>query len=212
VTDNSGLQNSVTHPVTVTMPPVPPVAVFTVACTDTQCAFNGSASYDPDGTIAAYAWTFGDGATGSGATAAHTYAADGTYTASLRVTDGQGLQATVTHSATATTPRSHVGDLDGATTGSGGSWTATVTATVHATGEALLANATVTGTWSLGGSSSCTTNSVGECAVSKASIPNKTHSVTFTVTGVTHATRTYNGVANHDPDGDGTGTAITVSR
>jgi PKD repeat protein len=212
VTDNSGLQGSVSHAVTVTMPPVPPVAVFTVSCTDAVCAFNGSGSYDPDGTIATYAWTFGDGVTGTGATASHTYAAAGTYTASLRVTDNQGLQGTVSHPVTVTAPRSHVGDLDGATTGSGGSWTATVTVVIHGSGEAVLANATVTGAWSIGGSSSCTTNAAGQCAVSKASIPNKTHTATFTVTGVTHATRPYDAAANHDPDGDSTGTAITLSR
>src|SRR5262250_1346777 len=44
-------------------------------------------SSDPDGTIASYAWTFGDGASGAGVTASHTYAAGGTYPVSLTVTD-----------------------------------------------------------------------------------------------------------------------------
>jgi large repetitive protein len=212
VTDNSGLQNTVSHAVTVTMPPVPPVAAFTSSCTQNQCAFNGTGSSDPDGTIAGHSWTFGDGATGAGATPSHTYAASGTFTVALTVTDNSGLQNTVSHPVTVTMPRSHVGDLDAATTGTGSSWTATVTATVHASGEAILANATVSGTWSLGGTSSCTTNASGQCAVSKTAIPNKTHTATFTVTGVTHATRTYDAAANHDPDGDSNGTAITVTR
>src|SRR4029079_14531769 len=165
------------------------------------CAFNGAGSSDPDGTIAGYAWTFGDGATGAGATPSHTYAAAGTFTVTLTVTDNSGLQGSVSHAVNVTLPRSHVGDLDGATSGNGSSWTATVTATVHVTGEAALANATITGTWSLGGSSSCTTNAAGQCAVSKPSIPNRTHGVTFTVTGVSHATRVYAPAENHDPDG-----------
>lgn len=45
---------------------------------------------DTDGTIASYAWNFGDGQSGNGAAPAHTYAAAGTYTAMLTVTDDQG--------------------------------------------------------------------------------------------------------------------------
>jgi len=45
---------------------------------------------DTDGTIASYAWNFGDGQSGSGAAPTHTYAAAGTYTATLTVTDDQG--------------------------------------------------------------------------------------------------------------------------
>src|SRR5205823_6952602 len=43
--------------------------------------FNGSTSSDPDGnTPLTYAWTFGDGASGSGATPTHVYTATGSYT------------------------------------------------------------------------------------------------------------------------------------
>lgn len=53
--------------------------------------FNGAGSADPDGTIAAYIWNFGDGAaTESGGPAiSHTYA-NGTYFASLTVRDDDG--------------------------------------------------------------------------------------------------------------------------
>jgi PKD repeat protein len=47
-------------------------------------------SVDPDGSIASYAWNFGDGATGSGATVAHTYASQGLYSISLTATDNGG--------------------------------------------------------------------------------------------------------------------------
>ncbi|HUU27213.1 MAG TPA: PKD domain-containing protein [archaeon] len=52
--------------------------------------FDASASNDPDGTIAAYAWDFGDGTTSTGVTASHTYENTGNYTISLTVTDNEG--------------------------------------------------------------------------------------------------------------------------
>jgi chitodextrinase len=52
--------------------------------------FSGSASSDPDGTIVSYAWTFGDGTTGSGPSTTHIYTAAGTYQARLTVTDDKG--------------------------------------------------------------------------------------------------------------------------
>jgi subtilisin len=65
----------------------PPTASFTYRCTDLACDFDGSTSSDSDGSIASYAWDFGDGSTGSGATVSHTYGAAGDYTVTLTVTD-----------------------------------------------------------------------------------------------------------------------------
>ena len=59
-------------------------------------AFDGSASSDPDGSIASYAWTFGDGGSATGPTTSHTYQSAGTYTARLTVTDNQGATGTTT--------------------------------------------------------------------------------------------------------------------
>jgi PKD repeat protein len=66
------------------------VATFTYSCTDLACNFDGSDSYDPDGSIASYDWDFGDGNTGSGVTTSHTYAVGGSYTVVLTVTDDEG--------------------------------------------------------------------------------------------------------------------------
>jgi chitodextrinase len=49
--------------------------------------FDGTGSSDPDGGALAYAWSFGDGTTGSGSTPTHTYGAPGVYTIGLTVTD-----------------------------------------------------------------------------------------------------------------------------
>lgn len=67
-----------------------PTASFTMNPVGLTMYVNASASSDPDGSIASYAWTFGDGGTATGATASHTYAADGTYTITLVVTDNVG--------------------------------------------------------------------------------------------------------------------------
>jgi len=54
----------------------PPLAAATVPAKGkygTALTFDGSASSDPDGSIASWTWDFGDGTTGSGATVQHTY-------------------------------------------------------------------------------------------------------------------------------------------
>ncbi|WP_166784444.1 PKD domain-containing protein [Cryobacterium sp. TMT1-2-1] len=77
-----------------------PVAAFTSSANALTATVNGSGSTDADGTIASYAWTFGDGATATGVTASHTYAAAGTYQVTLTVTDNAGATGTVGHALT----------------------------------------------------------------------------------------------------------------
>jgi PKD repeat protein len=71
----------------------PPTAAFTFSCTALTCSFDGSSSFDPDGTITAYSWDFGDGTSGSGQSVVHTYAQAATYTVTLTVTDNSGAAA-----------------------------------------------------------------------------------------------------------------------
>ena len=61
-------------------------------------SFSGSTSSDPDGDPLTYRWDFTNDGTydANGVTAAHTYAAAGTYTAKLEVNDGHGHTATAT--------------------------------------------------------------------------------------------------------------------
>lgn len=56
--------------------------------------FDATGSSDGDGTIASFAWDFGDGDTGSGQTPSHTFESEGTYNVVLTVTDNQGAKAT----------------------------------------------------------------------------------------------------------------------
>ena len=66
-------------------------------------SFNGSGSFDSDGTINSYDWNFGDGSNGSGQTPTHAYAAIGDYTVTLTVTDNSGAQNSSATTATITT-------------------------------------------------------------------------------------------------------------
>src|SRR5204862_102043 len=71
----------------------PPVASFTFSCNGLGCDFTSTSS-DPDGTVASYSWTFGDGGTSPARNPSHTYSTDGSYTVRLTVTDNQGAQST----------------------------------------------------------------------------------------------------------------------
>ena len=99
VTDNAGKTATTTKSVTVVKPAAnqPPAAAFTSDCTALACSFDGSTSTDADGTLTSYAWNFGDATSATGATASHTYAANGTYTVTLTVTDDRGDKDSVSH-------------------------------------------------------------------------------------------------------------------
>ncbi len=75
-----------------------PSADFTFSAAEANplsVTFDASASADADGSVAAYTWTFGDGATGEGESVSHVYAAVGTYAVTLTVTDNEGKSSTV---------------------------------------------------------------------------------------------------------------------
>jgi len=53
--------------------------------------FDGTGSFDSDGTIVSYQWDFGDGTSGTGLNPTHIYAEDGVYVVTLCVTDDEDL-------------------------------------------------------------------------------------------------------------------------
>lgn len=97
----------------VILPPAEtPTAAFSVSAPTTvatSITFDGSSSCPgalvnlacvSTGTIASYAWAFGDGTTGSGRVAGHSYSITGTYAVTLTVTNDRGLAASTTQNVT----------------------------------------------------------------------------------------------------------------
>jgi PKD repeat protein len=64
-----------------------------------EIRFNGSRSYDRDGTVVSWHWSFGDGTTADGVVVTHAYATIGSYTVALIVTDNDGANDTFTTTA-----------------------------------------------------------------------------------------------------------------
>lgn len=109
----------------------------------------------------------------------------------------------------------HVADLDGASVKKGKRrWQAIVSIKVVDQDGNLRSNAEVSGNWSGGtsGSSSCSTDSYGNCQVTSNQIRNSKSTATFAVTDVVDPQFDYDSGANSDADNDSDGTSITVSK
>lgn len=68
--------------------------------------FSSVGSNDPDGSITAYQWNFGNGQTSTQASPGRSYASAGNYTVTLTVTDNDGATASATSTVTITNPAS----------------------------------------------------------------------------------------------------------
>ena len=68
--------------------------------TQAPITFDGSSSFDLDGSIVSYVWNFGDGSTGSGSVVQHQYSIGSTYSVSLTVTDDRGMTGTKSQTVT----------------------------------------------------------------------------------------------------------------
>jgi large repetitive protein len=101
VTDDQGVPNSTSAPVTVnpappTQPVVPaPQAVINAPASGTTANVGDNITFDGSGSVVqgqnvSYAWDFGDGTQGSGPTTAHVYNGPGSYNVTLAVTNESG--------------------------------------------------------------------------------------------------------------------------
>jgi hypothetical protein len=107
----------------------------------------------------------------------------------------------------------HVGDLDGSDVSAGRKWIAEVAISLHDADHNPVADASVSGSWSgVNGGGSCTTDSNGQCTITRQNINTRIATVTFTVTDVAHTSLSYDSTANHDPDGDSDGTSVNIDQ
>ncbi len=95
VEDDNATTDSASYTVTLTMPNKSPTASFNADCSGLDCALDGKASTDPDGSINSYTWDFGDGQSTGGPTVNHNYSKSGSYTITLTVKDNKGAGATM---------------------------------------------------------------------------------------------------------------------
>jgi len=158
------------------------------------------AGCNPNGDMANTTYTPGPGFSGSDSFTYHV--SDGTVQSNLATVSITVLPL----------PRVHVGDLDGSTVKASGYWTATATVRIESSAQIAQPQSVVTGRWSTGATGSCTTAGAGSCPIGSGPIARSVKAVTFTVTSVTSGLAIYDPGANHDPDGDSTGTSITIAR
>lgn len=183
-------------PLVLNQPPIANAGRDQTGNEGSQVSFDGSQSTDPDGTadIVNYNWNFGDGTTGSGVILSHTYKNNGTYTATLIVTDSAGNTSSDSAQITINNVAPSVGVITGPST------TPIVTNTSVSAASSFTDPGTLdthTASWNWGDGSTLTgtvTENNGSGSVSD--------SHTYTVTGVYTITLT---VADKD---NGTGTSI----
>jgi len=167
-------------------------------------SFSAAGSSDPDGSITAYDWQFGDGSSATGASTTHVYTTPGSYSAQLRVTDNSGLSAssavTITVEAPVVVIPMRVGDIAlSVQVAKNGQAKATAAVKVLNGSGQPVAGAVVTGTWSGIVGRTGATASTGSNGVASLVSPNTrstSGSFVFTVTGVTLAGHEYQPGAN----------------
>jgi PKD repeat protein len=205
VTSSSGLTD--TDSVVITVTPAAnqaPVAVAGADRTSGNAAltvnFSSQGSYDPDGTIASYAWNFGNGATSTAANPSYTYTVAGNYAATLTVTDNNGATASSSISISVQQQQSsviYVGGITMSLVPSGRNTAARAVITVRDAGGAAIPNVTVAGNWSglTSGAFTAVTDASGRATVTSANTK-RTGTFTVTVTNLTASGYVYNSSQN----------------
>jgi PKD repeat protein len=176
--------------------PRPPIAVASASQSSgvwpLTVYFSSAGSLDPDGGALTYAWSFGNGATATTAATSHTYTVPGTYTATLTVTDPEGLSSSASVVVNVTPRLLRVADIGLSALRSRGIITVQGAVTVRDGSLALVPGATVSARWNLPNgvvrTGTALTNAQG---VASFSTRGTRGTVTLTVTGVTKSGHTF---------------------
>jgi PKD repeat protein len=195
--------SAVVHDPGTLAPPVASVGASTLSApAPAVIEFDSFGSYDPDGTIIAYEWDFGDGTGASGASVAKTYETPGTYTVELTVFDNDGLSASDTLSVAveepvAELPTLSVAGIDMATVAVRKKISATATVLVVDANGVPVGSAFVSGEWSgvVTGTASGTTSVDGQ-VILESPPSTKSGIFTFTVASVAADGYTYDALGN----------------
>ncbi|MGD2085350.1 MAG: PKD domain-containing protein [Candidatus Aminicenantes bacterium] len=179
----------------------PPAADFTYTTNCLTANFTDT-STDPNGAsdIVSWNWDFGDGNTSTEQNPSHTYAAEGTYTVSLTVTDSGGLSDTTGKNVTVTdcpTVEIFVNDITQTPIIKGRNYESSAVVTIWDTNNNPVADATVYITWSgvVGGTDSGVTAADGTVTFVSDKLKSNGPFI-ITVDNVTHAVHTYNSSLN----------------
>jgi PKD repeat protein len=154
---------------------------FAATVSGLTASVDATSSTDPDGSVDAHSWNWGDGSpAGSGRTSSHTYATAGTYTVALTVTDNGGATNTASQQVTVTAPpaggqtfaadsfsRTVSGGFGAADVG--GSWTGSSGLSVDAGVGRMAMLSAGTGPWAyLGSVSAAGVDATGDLSLDKA--------------------------------------------
>lgn len=172
-------------------PVVAAAANVTTGTAPLAVSFSSTGTFDPDGTITAYDWQFGDGASSTAANPTHSYSQPGTYQATLVAWDNGGLSGTasVTITVTAAPVAAKVYVANIAMTGAtskNGTRSASAAVTVRDAAGRAISGAVVSGSWSglVSGSGTVTTDRKG-VATFKSPTARTGGTFFFSVNGIT---------------------------
>ncbi|MGC5224155.1 PKD domain-containing protein [Micromonospora sp. DT81.3] len=179
VTDSAGRTGVATSSVVIAAAHAAPVAKIGSAKNGLSVSFDSDDSTTSGGaTITGYAWSFGDGETSTQADPTHKYAASGTYTVTLTVTDSLGA---VSSAATADVTVAHANPTASFTHDAAG-----LTVSVDASGSAASDGATLSYSWNWGDGTPAGTGKTASHRYGAAG----DYTVTLTVTDSLGATKT----------------------